>query len=151
MAIIRFTERPHFWNPWAEFDRIRQGLDQLPQSFSGGRVRYAGATVFPPVNVFETKDSLIIRAEIPGVQAENLDISMEGETLTIQGKRKKIDEKKISFHRQEIERGNFSRAITLPAKADPDNVTAQLKNGILSVTIGKAAEAKPRQVTVSTE
>ncbi len=151
MAIIRLTERPHFRNPWAEFERIRQGLDQLSQSFAEGDVRYGRATVFPPVNLYEDKESLIVKAEIPGVNSANLDISIEGDTLTLQGTRKKHDDEKISFHRREIERGNFSRAIPLPVKVDPDNVSARLKDGILTVTIGKAAEVKPRQVSVSTD
>jgi HSP20 family protein len=151
MAIIRLTERPGFMNPWAEFERIRQGLDQLSQSMAGGDVLHGRATVFPPVNVYEDKEHIIIKAEIPGVTYEDLDISIEGETLSIQGVREKHEDEKISFHRREIERGSFSRAITLPTKIDPDNVFARLKNGILTITIGKAAEVKPRQITVSTE
>jgi len=151
MAIIRLTERPYFRNPWAEFERIRQGLDQLSQNFAEGDVRYGRATVFPPINMYEAKEQVIIKAEIPGVSTENLDISLEGETLSLQGTRAMHDDEKIAFHRREIERGNFSRAVPLPIKVDPDNISAKLKNGILTITIGKAAEVKPRQIAVSTE
>jgi len=151
MAIIRFTERPGFRNPWAEFERIRQGFDQLSRNFAGRDVQYGDANVFPPLNIFEDRESLIVKAEIAGVNSQNLEISLEGETLTIQGIRKKSNNETLSYHRREIERGNFSRAISLPVKVDPDTVSAKLKNGILTVTINKAAEVKPRQVNVTTE
>jgi HSP20 family protein len=81
-------------NPWAEFERIRQGLDVLSQNLlSEGRLARP-ATVYPPLNIYETKDALIIKAELPGVKAEDLDISLEGDTLTLQGQRKRTEEKR---------------------------------------------------------
>ena len=149
MAIIRFTERPNFMNPWAEFDRIRRGFDQFSRNFIDDDARYGRATVFPPLNMYEEKEQLVVKAEIPGVKTEDLDISLEGETLTLKGTRiqHKPEEKK-SFHRREIERGTFSRAVSLPTRVDPDKVSARLENGILTITISKAAETKPRQVKV---
>jgi HSP20 family protein len=152
MAIFRFTERPGFGNPWTEFDRIRRSLDQFSQNYSNDELRYGRATVFPPINVYEENESLVIKAEIPGVKTEDLDISLEGETLTLAGKRKPLDDSgQKAFHRREIERGSFSRALSLPVKVDPDKVSASLKNGILTITISKAAEIKPRQVKVKSE
>lgn len=153
MAIIRFTERPNFMNPWAEFERIRRNMDPLSRNFANGDVNYPSATVFPPLNVYEEKEQLIIKAEIPGVKSDDLDISLEGETLTLAGTRKKYSDEddNKSFHRREIERGTFSRAISLPTKVDPDKISASLKNGILTITISKAAEIKPRQVKVLSE
>ena len=151
MAIIRFTERPGFRNPWAEFERIRQGFNQLSRNFVSRDDQYGDANVFPPLNIFEEKNSLIVKAEIPGVGVQDIEVSLEGETLTLQGTRKKNDDDRLSFHRREIERGNFSRAVSLPIKVDPDSVSAKLKNGILTVTISKADEVKPRQVSITTE
>lgn len=152
MAIIRFTERPRAINPWAEFDRIRQGLDQFSRNYLTGEDPYRGGTVFPALNVYEDKDALIIRAELPGVKAEHLDISFEGDTLTIKGKREPYHNgEKVSYHRREIDTGSFSRAVTLPVKVDPDSIAARLQDGILAVTMEKAASVKPRQVNVVTE
>jgi HSP20 family protein len=152
MAIIRFTERPGFRNPWAEFERFRQSLDQYSQNFPSADARYGRATVFPPINMYEDKDHLVIKAEIPGVKSEDLDISLEGETLTLKGTRKPQNgENQNSFHRREIERGTFSRALSLPVRVDPDNISALLKNGVLTVTISKASEVKPRRVQVLSE
>jgi HSP20 family protein len=152
MAIIRFIDRPNIRNPWAEFDRLRRSLDQFSQNYTNDDTRYGRTTVFPPLNIYEEKEHLVIKAEIPGVKSEDLDISVEGETLTLKGTRKQHSEDdKQSFHRREIERGTFSRAISLPIKVDPDNVSATLKNGILTVIIGKATEIKPRQVKILSE
>lgn len=152
MALIRFTERPGGANPWEEFERIRQGLDQLSRNFLTREEPYGGGTVFPALNVFEDKDILTVRAELPGVDAKQLDISFEGDTLTIQGKREPcLSGEKISYHRREIEVGNFSRSVTLPIKVDPETVTARLLNGILVITMDKAASVKPRKVTVISE
>lgn len=152
MALIRFTERPGRGNPWAEFERIRQGLDQLSRNFLAREESHGGGMVFPALNVFEDKDVLTIRAELPGVDANHLDISFEGDTLTIQGKREpRHNGEKISYHRREIESGNFSRSVTLPIKVDPETVTARLRNGILNITLEKAASVKPRKINVISE
>ena len=152
MALIRFTERPGMINPWAEFERIRQGLDQFSHNFLAREDAYGGGTVFPALNVFEEKDVLTIKAELPGVKGEHIDISFEGDTLTIKGRREPYHNgENISYHRHEIETGNFSRALTLPIKIDPDSIAAKLRNGILIITMEKAASIKPRQVNVITE
>lgn len=152
MALIRFTERPGTVNPWAEFERIRQGLDQFSRNFLPREDAYGHGNVFPALNVFEEKDILIIKAELPGVQAEDLDISFEGETLTIKGRRKPYQNgQKSSYHRREIEMGSFSRSVTLPLKINPDTLAAKLQNGILAITMEKAASVKPRQVNVVSE
>ncbi|HHD64713.1 MAG TPA: Hsp20/alpha crystallin family protein [Desulfobulbaceae bacterium] len=152
MALIRFAERPHFRNPWAEFERIRQGLDELSQNLVSEGKSHMQATVYPPLNMYETKDALILKAELPGVKAEDLEISVEGDTLSMQGTRKRNQAKEnISYHRREIETGNFSRALALPTKIDLDNIMAGLSNGILTITLQKADEVKPRQVKITTD
>ncbi|HHB75904.1 MAG TPA: Hsp20/alpha crystallin family protein [Desulfobulbus sp.] len=152
MALIRFAERPDFRNPWAEFERIRQGLDQLSHNLVSEGKAHMHATVYPPLNMYETKDALILKAELPGVHPDDLEISLEGDTLTIQGKRlRNLDDKATSYHRREIEAGNFSRALALPTKVDLDNMKATLADGILTITLQKADEVKPRQIKISTE
>lgn len=151
MAIIRFGDWPEK-NPWTEFERIRQGLDRLSRGYYAGESPFGGPTVFPALNVYEQHDALIVKAELPGVDAQDLAVSIEGDTLTIKGKREvKHAGEKLSYHRHEIESGNFSRAINLPIKVDPEKVTARLTNGILTIAMEKAAEVRPRQVNVITE
>lgn len=152
MALIRFGERPELRNPWAEFERIRQGLDRLSHGYYAKETPFGGATVFPALNVFEERGTLTIKAELPGVEPGDLTVSLEGDTLTIKGKREsRHNGEKLSYHRREIEAGNFSRAVNLSIKVNPETVSAKLTNGILTITMEKAAEVKPRQVTVTTE
>ena len=152
MAFIRFTDRPAFRNPWVEFERIRQGLDELSRSYAEKGKAQIRANVYPPLNIYEEAAKMVLSAEIPGVKAEDLDISLEGDTLSIQGKRdSREDDFTLSYHRREIESGSFSRAISLPVKVDVERISAKLVNGILTVTLMKAAEATPRQIRVNAD
>lgn len=152
MAFIRFAERPAFRNPWAEFERIRQGLDELSRTYVEKGKGQTRANVYPALNIYEEADKLLITAELPGVKAEDLDLSIEGETLTIQGKRERgQNQPGVSYHRREIESGSFSRAVTLPVKVDAERVGARLSNGILTITLMKASALTPRQIHVTAE
>ena len=152
MAFIRFAERPDFRNPWAEFERIRQGLDELSRSYADKGKAQRQANVYPALNIYEATDRLIITAELPGVKVQDLDLSLEGETLTIHGKRNNRQiEGNVSYHRREIQSGSFSRAVTLPVKVDVETASAKLTNGIMMVTLMKASEATPRHIKVSAE
>lgn len=152
MGFIRFSDRPAFGNPWVEFERIRRGLDELSRScMVRGRAR-AQTGVFPPLNVREDNDKLVITAELPGVKADDLDIAFEGETLSIRGKRAdRPEDGKRSYHRREIQCGSFSRAVSLPVQVDADRIDAKLADGVLRVTLMKAAEATPRRIKVNAE
>jgi len=124
----------------------------LSRNFLTREEAYGGPTVFPALNVFEDKNILTVKAELPGVKAEHLDISFESDTLTIKGRREPYHNgEKVSYHRREIETGSFSRALTMPIKVAPDSITARLQDGILVITMEKAADVKPRQITVKTE
>ena len=91
-------------------------------------------------------------ADLPGVKVHDLELSVEGEARTIQGKRdSRQNDPGISYHRREIESGSFSRAIALPVKIDTEQVGAKLSNGILTITLMKASEVKPRQIKVTAE
>ncbi|MHB1185658.1 MAG: Hsp20/alpha crystallin family protein [Desulfobulbia bacterium] len=148
MAIVRFADQKLFRNPWADFERMRRELDALFQGSgqeAGGR-----GTVFPALNISEDSGNLYVRAEIPGVPAGEVEISIEGDTLTIRGERKTCTaEEKYSYHRRELECGRFSRAITLPAKVQVDRIGAQAANGIVTITLPKAEAVKPRQIKVN--
>ena len=136
-------------NTFSELERMRQDMDRLMEGFGG---RYDGpptAGVFPLVNFTEDKDGYYVRAELPGLKADELNISATGNTLSISGERKIASEgQDIRYHRREREAGSFSRIISLPGIVDTDKVEAQLKDGILTVHIPKAEAAKPKQIAV---
>ena len=148
MAIVRFTDRPFFGNPWAEFERMRREMDSLRRWFSGDFPTVATA-VYPALNISEDQDNIYVRAEVPGVMPADLDISVEGETLLVKGERKPCTgEGEVSYHRREIECGSFSRAVTLPIRVLVEKISAASKDGILTITLPKAEEVKPKQIKV---
>ena len=147
MAIIRWQPSP---GGGSEVDRLRQEVDQLFNSFSGGP-EPSFSRVYPALNVTEDAENLYVRAELPGVKADSLDISVVEGRLLIKGERKiEIEDQKTGYHRKEREAGIFRRTIALPTRVGPGNVAAAMKNGILMITLPKAEEAKPRKIKVKT-
>ena len=152
MAVIRFVDRPAFRNPWAEFARIRRGLDELSRDYEEKNAAQSLANVYPPLNIYEEPDRLIVTAEMPGLSTDDLQLSIEGDTLTLQGKRTPTQTpQNVSYHRREIQTGSFNRALTLPVKVDGEHVGARLQNGVLTITLMKATEATARQIKVTAE
>ena len=139
-------------NPFAALDRMRQQMDALSGMFYRGMPerRILSAGVFPLLNLTENQDNYYIRAELPGMKAEDLGIQIADKTLTISGERKIPEEgEKIRYHRRERDAGRFSRAIGLPGEIDSDRIEAQMRDGLLTVTIPKAEAAKPKQIAVN--
>jgi len=100
--------------------------------------------------VHEDKDSFVIRTELPGLRREDIDVSLHDGAVIISGERKSEEVKEgVEVHRQERYFGKFQRALTLPAPVAGDKVKAQYKDGVLTVTLPKVEEAKPKQITVS--
>ena len=149
-----FISRPFFPDlslrgAFSELERMRQDMDRLREGFSGRFFRPPTAGVYPLVNLTEDKDGYYVRAELPGLKADELNILAAGNTLSISGERKIASEgDNIRYHRREREAGSFSRIISLPGDVDSDKVDAKLKDGILTVFIPKAEAAKPKQISV---
>jgi len=122
---------------------------RLFDAVGGNTFGELGSGVFPPVNVTEDKDNYYVRAEVPGINAKDLEISALGRRVSISGKREIAKENnKASYHRKERAEGEFSRTVTLPAEFDASHVGAQCNAGVLTVTLPKAEAAKPRQIVV---
>ncbi len=106
----------------------------------------------PRVDVFDRENDLVIRTEVPGVDPESIDVTVEGGTLTITGGRSfEPEETERNYHRKEIFEGSFERTILLPEGIDPEAVTAASKDGILEISIPKRPEILPRKVTVEVQ
>lgn len=136
--------------PFSELERMRQQMDRLMETLAPGSFVARPAGVFPLINLTEDRDNYYLRAELPGVKAEDLDIQVLRKTISLTGKRTFSEEgQEVRYHRREREAGTFSRVIGLPGDIDPEKVTASLKNGILTVKVAKAEAAKPRQITVA--
>jgi HSP20 family protein len=147
MTIVR---RP---SPFGELLSLRSAMDRL---FEDSFVRprpWAG--IFEggpglPLDVRATADEIQVEASLPGFEPKDVEITVEGDTLTISGQsRQEREEQEGSFLVQEIRRGSFSRSVTLPEGLEPDKATATFQNGMLSLRIPKAEQVKPRQIRIS--
>jgi HSP20 family protein len=124
-------------------------MDLLTEGLTRRLWREPVAGVFPLMNVTEGKDKYYVRAELPAVKADELDISVTGDTLSISGERKiPAENEKAQYHRREREAGKFSRIISLPTQIDMGKVEAHCTDGILTVILPKAEAAKPKQIAV---
>jgi len=150
MTIVRLTDNPFYRNPWAEFEKMRREFDMLTRGMFNGRQAGERANVYPALIICEDDQNLYVEAEITGVKPEDLEISIEGEALTLKGERKPaMDEGKTSYHRREIEYGKFNRAVALPSRIIVDKTEASIVDGILRITLPKAEEAKPKKISVA--
>jgi HSP20 family protein len=103
----------------------------------------------PSVDIFETENELILKADLPDVKLEDIEVRVENQTLTLKGERKfEKDESNRGFHRIERQYGTFVRSFTVPASVDAERVAAEYKNGVLTVRLPKKEAAKPRQVKI---
>jgi HSP20 family protein len=122
---------------------------RLFDSAAAGDLFAQTAGVYPPMNIWQDSDSFHVRADIPGVKADELSITAQRNRLTIQGRREIPQENgKVSWHRKERPEGSFSRTVTLPTEIDAERVEARYTDGVLSLTLPKAESARPRQITV---
>jgi HSP20 family protein len=114
-----------------------------------GKDQLAAGNFIPPVDVYEDEQNLVLKLEVPGVNEGDINVSVENNTLTVQGERKfEKEEKEENFHRIERRYGSFLRTFRLPNTVDSEKVEASYDKGILKITLAKRAEAKPRQIKV---
>jgi len=138
-------------NPFDQLNLLKRQMDYLSDLMFRGLPtrRSVAAGVFPLINLTEDTDNYYVRAELPGMKAEDLDIQVVGRNLSISGERKIESEgENVKYHRREREAGKFSRIVGLPGDIDADKVEAKIENGLLTVTVPKAEAAKPKQIAV---
>ena len=148
MASIQFRS-PRSRDSWAALDRLQRDMMRAFDRLGTAAGPARGAP-FPPVNLYESRDGWVLTAEIPGVKGEDLDVSVEGERVTIRGERaiEYPSEGSTCFHRRERQTGVFHRAFDLPEPADPEKTEAVCRHGILMVRIPKAETHQPRRISV---
>ncbi len=150
MALIRWQTGPgEFLEQASDFDRLRQGMEWLFDRFSAPAPGFT-SRVFPSINLTEDKDHYYLRAELPGVKPEELDIAVVENQVSIRGERKiPVEKGEFSYHRREREAGSFRRTISLPVEVDSPKVNAELKKGVLKITLPKHERAKPRKIQIT--
>lgn len=137
------------WDPLQQFVAMSDRLNRTFSDPNTPRTEDTFGAWAPPVDIFEKKDHLVIRAEIPGVQKEAMDVRIENGVLTLHGERKQeIDVTEENAHRMERVYGTFTRSFLLPTTVDATKVTATYKDGVLEVSVPKAETAKPKQIEI---
>jgi len=142
---------------WEPFRRTRRvyDLDRLMDDpFLGMAPFVARYYTGVPVDLFQTDDEVVVKATIPGMKPEDINISITGEMLTIEGEIKEEyeagEDNGVNYHIRERRYGRFCRSLTLPAHVDADKALAEFENGILTLTLPKVEEEKPKTITVKT-
>jgi HSP20 family protein len=138
-------------DPFRELATLQDRFNSLFENFAdaNGKEQLARGSFAPAVDIYEDEHNLVLKLEVPGVNEEDLNVSLENNTLTVSGERKfEKEEKEENFHRIERRYGSFTRTFRLPNTVDAENVEAGYDKGILKITLAKRAEAKPKQIKV---
>jgi HSP20 family protein len=143
------------WRPFRELERMRREMDRLWESFFEERPRRKIEELGewgPSLDLSETKNDLIVKAEVPGIDPKGIDISLSNDVLTIKGEKKQEkEEKEENYHFIERSYGAFSRSIRLPREVQSDKINASYKNGLLKVALPKSEEAKKKEIKIKVE
>ena len=135
------------WDALAEFARLSQGFDHALWSAPNTRTHRFDLT--PAIDLSETDGEVIVKASLPGVKPEDVDISINDGMLILKGERKSEEKTEdANFYQQEIRYGAFSRSIPLPSTVNHEQADAEFKDGVLTVTLPKAEEVRPKQIKI---
>jgi len=130
-------------------DQIDRLFDGLPGFVSDRDIGIMEGAWSPAMDIYDSKDNILVKAEVPGMQKEDITVTVQNNVLTIQGeKKKKTESKDRSIIREEHFYGSFHRSVSLPAHVEPAKVTASYKDGVLEITLPKKEESKPKQIKV---
>ncbi len=136
-------------DPHRELEQLQRRMDRLFQGAFGLERSPWRVGVYPLVNISEDRDHIFVRAELSGVKAEDLEITIQDNSLILRGQRKiPTEEKQVNYHRRERESGFFRRVVALPARIQAEKVEATCKDGILTIKLAKPEEVKPRKIEV---
>ena len=150
MALTRWQSKKE-WDPFSDLWDLQHEISRfldLPVRRSAGQLMGDGGWL-PPVDILMDKDNVLVKAEIPGMTKDNLDISISGDVLTIKGeKHQEKESKERNVFRTERTYGAFQRSFVLPTSVNPDRVSAQYTNGILEITLPKKEDEKSKQIQI---
>jgi HSP20 family protein len=147
MALARWTPQRDLLSVRDEMNRVLNEV--FGRSANDESAWFSGAWA-PPVDIYETDDALVMKAELPGFSKDDINIELKENTLVIRGERKREDEvKEGNYHRMERVYGAFQRSFLLPTTVDQNKVNASYKDGILELRLGKVQAAQPKRIAVS--
>jgi HSP20 family protein len=137
------------FDPFADFRRVQRGLNRALSDFAA-----RSAQGFPSINLWTGENSILVEAELPGMSADDVDITLNQNVLTLRGERRPDEpdnQQAGAWHRRERTYGRFSRAIRLPFRVDPEKVQARFNHGILQIELVQPETDRPRKISVNVE
>lgn len=143
MAIAR-------WRPWSEMSGVQNEVNRIFDDFFTHSANEGNAIFAPPLDIAETENEILVKIEVPGVPQGDIDITVHDGVLTVKGEKKVAKEdKNLQWHRIERAYGSFARSLTLPNTVSHDSIKAAYKDGVLTLSMAKREETKPRQIKIS--
>ena len=137
------------WEPAREMMTLREAMDRLFDDAFTRPLSIRDGWSAPAIDMYQTDDEIVVKASLPGFKADDVQINITGDVLTLRGEMKHEDEKKEkAWHLREQRWGSFERSVALPTNVVADQANADFENGVLSITLSKAEEAKPRTISV---
>jgi HSP20 family protein len=147
------TRRDWYLNPFAELENLQREMNKL-FDLSGPRTDHSDVALLggqwaPAIDLYDSKDNIVVKIDLPGMKKEDIDITIQENVLSIKGEKKRLTNiPEDGYVRTERSFGSFYRSVTLPASVDRDKVQAVFNNGVLDLTLPKKEEAKPKQIKV---
>jgi HSP20 family protein len=139
MAVVR-------WDPFRDFNILQDRVNRM----FGNDEAAATTTWSPAVDIFETEGEIVVKAELPGMNREDIALNLEKNLLTLKGERRfEKETKDENYHRIERSYGGFSRAFSIPATVDEEKIRADYKDGVLKIVLPKKEQAKPKQIRIA--
>ena len=141
------------WDPFREMSALQERMNRLLEDFRArtplGEEEITQGAWIPAVDIYETQESIVLKAELPGISRDDINVEVKDGMLTLKGeKRLEREVQEENYHRVERSYGAFQRAFTLPNTIQQEKVKAKFKDGILEITLAKAEGAKPKQIKV---
>lgn len=137
------------WEPVREMMTLREAMDRLFDDAFTRPIGQGGSSGLPAIDLYQTNDEVVVKASLPGLKPEDVQISVTGDVLTLRGEFKQSEEKKeATYHIREQRYGSFERTIMLPTDVQTDKAKADFENGVLTVTLPKAETVKPRTINI---
>ena len=137
------------WEPAREMMTLREAMDRLFDDAFTRQLSLRDAWSVPAIDMYQTDDEIVVKAALPGIKADEIQINITGEVLTLKGEMKHEEEKKEkAWHMREQRWGSFERSVVLPTDVVADKTKAEFENGILTITLPKAEEVKPKVINI---
>lgn len=137
------------WEPVREMMTLREAMDRLFDDAFTRPISLSGGSVVPAIDLYQNDDEVFVKAALPGLKADDVQISVTADVLTLRGEfKQETEQKKTTYHIREQRFGSFERTVMLPTDVQSDKAKADFENGVLTVTLPKAETVKPRTISI---